>query len=92
MSCQFKPREGDGSAAARGKLTEGDVEDEEGVGVANWRWARSPEARHLAGVAAARGGVEARRGAGIEVGKRGREDERRREGEERPQKLPILLG
>ena len=55
MSRQFKPLEGDGSAAARGKLTEGDVEDEEGVGVADWRRAGSPEARHLAGDAAARG-------------------------------------
>jgi len=34
---------------------EGDVEDEEGVGVADWRRAGSPEARHLAGDAAARG-------------------------------------
>jgi len=55
MSRQFKPLEGDGSAAARGKLTEGDVEDEEGVGVADWRRAGSPEARHLAGDSAARG-------------------------------------
>jgi len=66
MSRQFKPLEGDGSAAARGKLTEGDVEDEEGVGVADWWRAGSPEARHLAGDSAARGA--ARR---MEVGKRG---------------------
>lgn len=104
MSCQLKPREGDGSAAARGKLTEGYVEDEEGVGVANWRRAGSPEARHLAGDAAA----APRRGRGAaggwrwdEMGKRGKEDDDRqvedgkaRKGRRRGSatKVPILLG
>lgn len=62
---------------AKGSLTEGDVEDEEGVGVADRRRAGAPEARHLAGAGAGGGAgggaaVEERRGERI-----GGNDERR---------------
>lgn len=60
-----------------GRRTEGDVEDEEGVGVADRRRAGAPEARHLAGAGAGGGAgggaaVEERRGERI-----GGNDERR---------------
>ena len=67
-----------------GRRTEGDVEDEEGVGVADRRRAGAPEARHLAG-AGAGGGA----GGGAAVGERrgeriGGNDKRRDVGAPRP--------
>jgi hypothetical protein len=54
----------------KGGLTEGDVEDEEGVGIADRRRAGAPEARHLAGGGG--GGRRAGRSGSCDVASGGR--------------------